>query len=78
MKKNRLLLAVISAVTIYSSVASAVDFDWTDCKDEISKFCIEDKDNEKIWACLQEHDIDLSAPCDKAHSVYEEKTGKTK
>ena len=74
MKKILALLAVVGAVS-----SPAYAFDWGACKAEIDKFCPGEKDDEKIWSCLQKHDIDLSKECDNnAHSKYEEATGKKK
>jgi hypothetical protein len=78
MKSFKILYSVLSLSTILSPIANAEQFDWSACKSEIAQFCPNEKDDEKIWACLQTYDIDLSSSCDKEHSVYEHKTGKTK
>lgn len=71
-------LAILSASVILAA-SSAQAFDWSACKAETEKFCAGEKDDEKIWACLQKHDIDLSEGCDNnAHSKYEKETGKKK
>jgi hypothetical protein len=71
-----LFLVIAFAASIQPAHAA---FDWAPCKAEIEKYCPGEKDDEKIWACLQKHDIDLSEKCDNdAHSVYEKETGKKK
>ncbi len=75
-KVTRLLL-VSSSIVFAASSAQA--FDWSVCKAEVDKYCAGEKDDEKIWACLQKHDIDLSEKCDnEGHSKYEASTGKKK
>jgi len=77
MKNTKILLTALSLAIIGSSTANAAPFDWRACNAETAKFCPTEKNDEKIWACLQAHDADLSVKCDTQHSVYEVKTGKT-
>jgi hypothetical protein len=74
------LLAATMSIVLGSAFAQAQDkpFDWGACKIEMAKYCKSAKGNEQIWACLQEHDKDLSATCDASHAKYEEMTGKKK
>jgi len=76
----RYLLAAAMSVVLGSAVAQAQDkpFDWSACKIEMAKHCKSAQGNEQIYACLQEHDKDLSAKCDASHGKYEELTGKKK
>lgn len=78
----RTLLACVSVVFAISTISAAQaagKFDWSVCSAEIQKYCPSEKDDEKIWACLQKHDIDLSEKCDnEGHSKYEAATGKKK
>jgi len=76
-------MKIIQIATIAASIVLAASnahaFDWKVCEAEIAKFCPGEKDNEKIWACLQKHDIDLSEKCDnEGHSKYEKESGKKK
>lgn len=71
-------LALVAALMAASSPAKAA-FDWSACKAEIEKFAKGETDDEKIWAALQKHDVDLSEGCDNnGHSKYEAATGKKK
>jgi hypothetical protein len=77
--RNSLLAFVFALAATASFTSAAHAFDWSVCKAEIDKFCAGEKDDEKIWACLQKHDIDLSEKCDnEGHSKYEAATGKKK
>ncbi len=69
----------IAMFSFILAASSAQAFDWKVCEAEIAKYCAGEKDDEKIWACLQKHDIDLSEKCDnEGHSKYEATTGKKK
>ncbi len=73
------LAFAFSLLAAAAFVPSAYAFDWSVCKAEMDKFCAGETDDEKIWACLQKHDIDLSEKCDnEGHSKYEATTGKKK
>ncbi len=72
-------LPYILSIALVFAASNAMAFDWSVCKDEIAKYCAGETDDEKIWACLQKHYIDLSKNCDKhGHSQYEAATGKKK
>lgn len=71
-------IIVAGLFVVASSASAAADFDWKACKVELAKFCKDVKGDEKIWACLQKHDDDLSRSCDASHTKYEELTGKKK
>ncbi len=73
-----IVVAGLFAVAGSASAAEKADFDWKACKAELEKFCKDVKGDEKIWACLQKHDDDLSRTCDASHGKYEELTGKKK
>ena len=77
--RKSLLLSVIMTASPMLAASSAKAFDWKACDAEIAKFCPGEKDDEKIWACLQKHDVDLSEKCDnEGHSKYEKESGKKK
>lgn len=76
----RNIIATLAFLLVVSfSPAANAAFDWSPCAAEIEKFAKGETDDEKIWAALQKHDIDLSENCDnKGHSAYEASTGKKK
>lgn len=76
MKNTKKFFFKLAALIAISFNANAIDFEWKACKSEIANLCKGEKDNEKIWACLQTYDIDLSTECDIEHSEYEKLTGK--
>ena len=79
MKHSSLLAALFAASAVVTAASAAFAFDWKPCEAEITKYCPGEKDDEKIWACLQKHDVDLSEKCDnEGHSKYEAATGKKK
>ncbi len=55
---------------------NAADFNWQSCSPEIANFCKDEKNDEKIWACLQAHDEILTTECENTHAEYEKQTGK--
>ncbi len=72
-------LALLSASIVMAASAAQAAFDWSPCAAEIEKFAKGETDDEKIWAALQKHDVDLSEGCDNnGHSKYEAATGKKK
>ncbi len=80
-KKLAAATSIVAGLFVVASSAFAAekaDFDWKACKVELAKFCKDVKGDEKIWACLQKHDDDLSRTCDASHGKYEELTGKKK
>jgi hypothetical protein len=75
----RNLLIALAFIAALASTSAHAAFDWSPCAAEIEKFAKGEKDDEKIWAALQKHDIDLSEKCDnEGHSKYEAATGKKK
>ena len=72
MIKSLFIILIFSA-----SFVGAEPFDWSSCKEEISAWCPDEKDDEKIYSCLHSHDGELSNSCSKkAETPYEIKTNK--
>lgn len=70
------IIALLGLVAFSAVSASAESFDWSKCKEDITKFNCAGKDDEGTWKCLQDNDANLSATCGEAHEAYEKKTGK--
>lgn len=73
MKFSAFFAFVISALFITTAAHAGT---WDHCKADIEKFCKDKKGDEDTYKCLQEHDKDLSADCEKDHAAYEKATGK--
>lgn len=64
--KNMKYLLVATFAVFASSAAIASDLDWSLCEKEIKEFHCSGSDHD-IWSCLEAHDDDLSASCQKTH-----------
>ncbi|MGZ3690621.1 MAG: hypothetical protein ACXVAX_03910 [Pseudobdellovibrio sp.] len=70
--KTILILAIMT-LGLYGEAKDAKKADTNivkACAKEIKKFCAKEKTDKDKYNCLETHDKDLSASCDKVHEAF--------
>lgn len=73
--QNMVAATLAVAGLLVAAMPAQAAMDWKACSKEIAQYCKDVKGDDKIYACLETHDADLSKDCQVPHGKYEADNG---